>query len=272
MKTSSLYSEKWNRELLVAEIKKNLGKALDGGRSARVFFRADDIGVPGKNLTGLLELFRRHEAPLCLALVPAWLTPDRWRALKKTAGGTGESWCWHQHGWRHVNHEAEGKKQEFGPSRDRDRQRHDLSAGKSRLSEICGPDFFPVFTPPWNRCSSITLELLVEFGYTAISRSREKTTPAPGGPPDYLVNVDLHTRKEKEPSLARENLFAELRESLAGGLCGIMIHHQGMNDPAFELLDVLLRELSLCPGIQFVDFRNLVRVQAGSGREEARSL
>jgi hypothetical protein len=35
----------------------------------------------------------------------------------------------------------------------------------------------------------------------------------------------------------------ELEENLAIGFCGVMIHHQRMNQPAFTFLDLLLRKL-----------------------------
>ena len=41
----------------------------------------------------------------------------------------------HQHGFAHVNHEPEGRKHEFGPSRSREEQRRDIEAGRELLSE-----------------------------------------------------------------------------------------------------------------------------------------
>jgi len=53
-----------------------------------LFFRADDIGVPGRQFQELMTLFQRHRLPLALAVVPVWLTPGRWRELRALAAMT----------------------------------------------------------------------------------------------------------------------------------------------------------------------------------------
>jgi hypothetical protein len=121
-----------------------------------------------------------------------------------------------------------------------------------------GKDFYPVFTVPWNRCNSITLELLKELGYHAVSRSQGSLPPPPEGLPDFQVNVDLHTRKELDYEEGWSALFAELRGALLSGLCGIMIHHQRMNDAAFAFLEVLLQTLSRHQDLDIVHFKDMV--------------
>ena len=203
---------------------------VDSKDPGTVFFRADDVAAPGPNLVRLMDLFTRHRAPLCLAVVPAWLTRTRWQHLKRLGQKAPSLWCWHQHGWRHVNHEPEGKKQEFGPSRSSLQIRDDLLRGKHRLQTLMGESFSPVFTPPWNRCDQNTLSLLKELDYQAVSRSKRECPPSPGGLPDFAVSVDLHTRKEDDPLLGWEGLFSELGSMLSQSPCGIMIHHQRMNE------------------------------------------
>jgi hypothetical protein len=231
------------------------------GEARYIFFRVDDVAVPGKQFVRLMELFTRYRVPLSLAVVPAWLTGSRWESLKGLTGknpSLSSLWCWHQHGWRHLNHEVEGKKQEFGGSRSPSQIREDLVRGRHRLEIHMGEDFYPVFTAPWNRCSSITLELLKELGYHAVSRSKGSLPPAPEGLPDFQVNVDLHTRKEVDAEEGWDGLFAELKGALLSGLCGIMIHHRRMNDVAFDFLEVLLQKLSRHEGLRIVNFKDLV--------------
>ena len=205
------------------------------------FFRADDIGVPSANFTRLLDLFARHRTPLNLAVVPSWLTERRWQELEAEARPAADLWCWHQHGRRHQNHQQSGKKGEFGTDRDRAAIRRDLTLGRDRLRAIIGPALTPAFTPPWNRCSAVTLELLGELGFTAVPRNAGATPPAPL--PDLFVNVDLHTRREPTPDAGMTALLEELRRAIALGWCGIMIHHQRMNSHAFTFLDLLLTHL-----------------------------
>jgi hypothetical protein len=223
-----------------------------------VFFRADDIAVPGRQFAQLMALFSKYRAPLCLAVVPAWLTRPRWRALERAAQTAASRWCWHQHGWRHVNHESQGKKQEFGPARCRADLAHDIGRGRQRLENLLGQRFYPVFTPPWNRCGQGALDVLNSLGYAAVSRSRGSKPPTSSGLPSFDVNVDLHTRKEKAAADGWRNLFDELQQAMASGRCGIMIHHQRMNPTAFDFLETLLKTLQTNKKIQLVHFENII--------------
>lgn len=217
-----------------------MNESLEKISRGKVFFRADDIAAPSKNFTQMMELFKKYQTPLCLAVTPSWISRPRWQALLEAAGDEPSLWCWHQHGWRHINHEPEGKKQEFGPSRTKEAIARDLALGKERLEQILGPRFFPFFTPPWNRCSAHTLALLQSMGYNGISRSIG-AKPKSQGLPDIFVNVDLHTRREKDGKKDLTLFFQELSRALSSGYCGVMIHHQLMNDAAFEALEALLQ-------------------------------
>ena len=223
-----------------------------------IFFRADDIAVPGKNFFQLIELFISYHIPLSLAVVPAWITKIRWQTIKQSADKAPKLWCWHQHGWRHMNHESKGKKQEFGPGRSVDRIRKDLLHGRKRLEMVLGNAFYPAFTPPWNRCDRNTLELLKKFKYRVVSRSQYSKPLAPNGLPDFSVNVDLHTCKETNPIEAWNHLFKELFQSLSSGFCGIMLHHQRMNESGFIFLELLLKALIKGKYFRLVSLKDLV--------------
>ena len=223
-----------------------------------IFFRADDVAAPGRNFARLMDIFRRHRVPLCLAVVPAWLTGRRWQYLKGLGARESSLWCWHQHGWRHVNHEIDGKKQEFGASRSRLDIKRDIVKGKRRLEDLMETEFFPVFTPPWNRCSLSTLQLLRNLGYAAVSRSRGSRPKVRGELTDFFVNVDLHTRKEQDAATGWNNLLDELQQAMLSDSCGIMIHHQRMNEGAFDFLEVLLKTLVRHKAFQLLHFGDLV--------------
>jgi peptidoglycan/xylan/chitin deacetylase (PgdA/CDA1 family) len=227
-----------------------------------LFFRADDVAVPGRQLVRLMNIFSSFRVPLSLAVVPAWLTESRWRQLKSIGARTPELWCWHQHGWRHANHEKKGKKQEFGLGRSVPEIRNDLVRGRQRLESLMDKDFYPVFTPPWNRCSSDTLNQLKELGYRAVSRSKGSLPPPPEGLPDLQVHVDLHTGRDPDPDSGWRRLLAELENAVKGGICGIMIHHQLMNDAACEFLGILLTSIVSQKGLFPTDFRGLARGSA----------
>ena len=229
---------------------------------ALIFFRADDIGIPSRQFQLLIYCFIKHRMPLCLATVPSWLTPERFLALKHVTGVNSTQWCWHQHGRLHHNFEQYGKKQEFGPARDESEITNSLKKGKQRLQDIMADDFQLIFTPPWNRCSAQTIDSLVELKFSALSRSlgaKPETVPEL---PDFQVGVDLHTRKEISPHLGFNNLCIELDENIRSGQCGIMIHHQRMNNRAFELLDLLLAIIKNSPQLTPVLFSDLIETPA----------
>ena len=214
------------------------------GSECTIFFRADDVGVPGYQFARVVDLFRWHRVPLTLALVPAWLTASRWVRLLEISGKNRSFWGWAQHGWRHRNHAPEGKKEEFGPARPCGAKRRDLLLGFERLSSLVGEELLPIFVPPWNRCDEDTLTALRDLGFKALSRSLGARPVAPPNLPDYPVTVDLHTRKEENGKAGRLALLKELSEGLSRPLCGIMIHHQQMNEAAFAFLELLLQSLT----------------------------
>ncbi len=243
-------------ELLHAAINRGLGK---GNAEARIFFRADDIGVPGTQFSELIALFQKHQLPLCLAVVPSWLSRNRFDSLSGLTGTPDSSqWCWHQHGWLHKNHERQGKKQEFGPARDATAQVSDLSKGRDRLQQVMGQTFAPYFTPPWNRCSMATMEGLVNLDFHALSRSWNAKPQSPEKLPDLQVNVDLHTRKESDPAHSLDMLLVELEEGICSGRAGIMLHHQRMNAVAGAFLDLLLKAVLSFPKLHPVRFQELL--------------
>lgn len=245
------------------ELEKQLTSAIERGCSKcattpTVFFRADDIGIPSQQFSQLIASFKKHKMPLCLATVPTWLNPRRLKDLQQLTGNSKAQWCWHQHGYVHRNFERVGKNQEFGPARTYSEVNSSLEKGKNRLNLLLGTLNQPVFTPPWNRCSVETLQSLQDLNFKAISRSRGAKPHTKEAFPDFQVNVDLHTRKELNPNDGVQNLLDELEENLASGRCGIMLHHQRMNDRAVHLLDTLLACLQKQAGLSFVHFGDLL--------------
>lgn len=252
---SSLYA------LAIPQMEQKLHQAVrnglaDGPGFSKVFFRADDIGVPSLLFERMTTLFKRYELPLCLAVVPTWLTRKRYLELKAVTENS-QLFLWHQHGWLHRNHEKKGKKQEFGPARTRDELSSDILNGKQRLQRILGDRFYPVFTPPWNRCSQTTLEILSEYGFHGVSRSSGASPQVIPPFADYQVNIDLHTRKEQDPRQSFENLCNEIQLALSSQRAGIMLHHQRMNSNALLLLESLLRILSQTKSLKEVTFTGL---------------
>lgn len=239
---SSLYTNfpHDTEQMLRGAVAKGLSQ---GTGNANIFFRADDIGIPGQQFSKMIQLFNKHKLPLCLAIVPTWITEKRLTTLQEDTGQRNSQWCWHQHGWLHRNYEKFGKNQEFGSARSAKAQLEDLKKGKERLHKILGQSFAPFFTPPWNRCSHDTLDGLQKLAFLAVSRSENASPTPPAGLQDIQVNIDLHTRKEQHPETCLNDLLAEISQGIANGTGGIMIHHQRMNQTAFDFLDLLLHTI-----------------------------
>lgn len=257
---SAIYQSYGN--ILPPEVDTAIRNAIKQGIADRgpvkLFFRADDIGVPSKNYSQMMALFLKYRIPLCLAVVPSWITRQRWEAMQDLVKKGGELFCWHMHGFRHTNHETKGKKQEFGPARPPGKLFDDLSKGHDRLAAIMGHRLTPVFTPPWNRCTRETMVLLKKMGFQGISRDHGSLPEPPPGFRDFPVHVDLHTRKEKNATEGWRQIQKALTTGMASPACGIMLHHMCMNEQAFIFLEYLLALIAGNRQIETVTYKDLI--------------
>ena len=204
-----------------------LREVLDAAvKPATFFFRNDDVGPADDRLFRLLDLFEARALPIDLAVVPAALEDDLARHL---AGQCATDHVRvHQHGWRHANHEPAGRKCEFGPSRNVEAQEADLEQGHARLQAALGPNLDPIFTPPWNRCTQTTLDLLGKGPWRVLSRDAGAAPLEARGLIELPVAVDWQKRRAKEVYAVQEVPV------------GVMLHHAVMTDDDFAALAALL--------------------------------
>lgn len=245
------------RHRLRQAVASGLDKAKD--HQAEVFFRADGVAVPSASFASMARTFGEAKAPCTMAVVPAWLTESRWLSLKKVVADDPGLVCWCQHGWRHVNHEPQGMHEgEFGPARAARDKRQDLIKGFKRLTTIVGVQFVPVFVPPWGCCDGDTLAALAGTGLTALSCRLGAGQAAASDLPDFSVRVDLHARQEPDAAASLETVLEEIRAGLASGRCGVMLHHQRMNQASLDFLGVLLEELASQAGVRLAHMGQLL--------------
>jgi hypothetical protein len=195
-----------------------------------VFFRDDDAGWEDARLFELIERFAAEGLPLDLAVIPAELTPEL--AARLADGHAGL----HQHGFAHTNHQLEGRKCEFGSDRSREAQRADIAAGQERLRSLLGPRVDPFFTPPWNRCMPYTGEVLVELGFSLLSR--EHRAEPLGLLPELPVHLDV---ARLSPGELDTRFASHVRD---GGPIGVMFHHGVMDEEAMRRASELLALLA----------------------------
>jgi hypothetical protein len=179
-----------------------------------LFFRDDDAGWRTDRLRALLDLFAECALPVDLAVIPAAL--DRVLADELAQRPIGL----HQHGFAHLNHEPDGRKFEFGPSRDPRVQRDDIEAGARRLHQLLGDRVDPIFTPPWNRCTVDTGRCLLDLGFSVLSREH-KAEPLNLA---TLAEVPVHVDWCKPDRTGR--LAKALQHD---GPVGVMFHHAVMD-------------------------------------------
>jgi hypothetical protein len=252
----------------------DLAAARAKGDRFRLFFRDDDVAEDEPSLCRLLDLFAEHAVPLNLEIIPGQLTAAGSRRLRDHREQAPSLLDLHQHGWTHQNHEASGRKCEFGPARSFEEQLKDLRAGRDRLLDEFGSAFVPVFTPPWNRYSSATIKALVELGFDAFSALwRPAATAAwPSHPvlegglralPATLDLIEWGDRRRLRP-------VDELLATLTGQLVeqgqagpgappvGILLHHAVMDDAAFDFLKRLLPILRESGSVEVLSFSTLL--------------
>lgn len=211
----------------------------------RLFFRDDDLGTNPAEFARLVTLFAKHDQKLNAAAIPAGLSEDMIRASIPYSYQAAPFLQVVTHGYSHVNHEASGKKCEYGVSRESYDVQRELHFGRHALAEQF-ENYFPCFVPPWNRIHDFHLPHLKSAGFLMLSRETEvaaKSSPAPV--PEFNVCLDLHTRKDGE-RLSAPDIFRalSLRQEAGEDHTGVMLHHNRMTEEDFATLDEVLRELS----------------------------
>lgn len=220
----------------LAPLVRRLDKA---GRPVAVFFRNDDVGWADDDIVPLLDLFAARALPLDLSVIPAALTDATAQMLADRCTASEGRLRAHQHGWRHANHEAAGRKCEFGAARAPDEQAADLKAGQERLRAMLGPFVDPIFTPPWNRCTQATADVLAAGPYRVLSRD------VGAAPLDTRAVTELPVAVDWDKALGMADGVAALGRAVAdavGGGCptGIMLHHAVMDAESRDALGALL--------------------------------
>jgi peptidoglycan/xylan/chitin deacetylase (PgdA/CDA1 family) len=194
-----------------------------------LFFRDDDAGWRTDRLRALLDLFAEFALPVDLAVIPSAL--GRALADELAARPVGL----HQHGFAHLNHEPNGRKFEFGPSRPPEQQVQDIEAGARRLETLLGDRVDPIFTPPWNRCTADTGHALVALGFQVLSREARAEPLGIDGLAEIPISVDW-VKADAVDRLARA--------IDRGDRIGVMFHHAEMDAGELARADELLALLA----------------------------
>jgi hypothetical protein len=225
----------------------------------RVFFRDDDVDENEATLRRLLELFLLRKIPINLGVVPGRLTMAGAELLMQNVSAAPALIELNQHGWRHLNHEREGRKCEFGPSRTYAEQLSDIAQGRTRMTEAFGAHWFPVFIPPWNRCVEDTYRALDQLGFRALSAKQGSSNVTGYRFKEISITMDLFNWRGGASLKPAEEIVDELIVQLARPqTIGVMLHHKVMDEQAFSFLESLQDALASYPTIRFHTFRSLL--------------
>jgi predicted deacetylase len=233
----------------------------------RFFFRDDDAGWDDTALLRLLDLFQLRGVPIDLAVIPASLSDPLARELRARRAHAPGLIGLHQHGFAHLNHEPEGRKCEFGPTRSPQAQREDLARGREVLERQLGW-CDPIFTPPWNRCTQPTADALLELGFDTLSRDASAGALRLDGLRETPVAVDWC----KGPGEVGTRLSSIAQRTAAavdaGAPVGVMLHHCVMSERDVQQLDSMLQTLRSLPAVHCLLMRDVPGTGRAPGRPE----
>ena len=233
------------------------------GKTVDIFLRDDDVDKAEDSLRRLFDTVFAYGVPINLEVIPANLTDECILLLKVFKGFDRELIEVHQHGWRHVNHEATGRKCEFGPSRRYAEQRHNILAGQRLLKTTFGKRFFPSFTPPWNRCNGTTFQVIDELGFQVLSKDRGDCPTTGYRFREISTTIDIFHWKGGATLKPADTILTALIEQLDNvDPIGLLLHHKVMDEKAFSLVDDLIRRLVKFDCVHFKTLRTLAESDA----------
>ncbi len=244
----------------------SLKRVLQKRRFAtRVFFRNDDGGWADPQLKLLVENFQEQGIPLAIAVIPAALTAASGTLILSMLGNQKSLLSVHQHGYAHTNHQKNGRSCEFGSDRNLIEQRNDIARGQKKLASVFGQHVEPIFTPPWNRCSTETLEALDSLGFQYYSRISGSTSIL-AGLPEIPVAMDwLKKRKGVRLGIAEIGEYAGQVFESEGASVGVMLHHELMDHENRLMLNQFIDVLRTSPGVSFHSMLDVARNQQDPG-------
>lgn len=232
--------------------------ALDRRSSPlEIFVRDDDGGWEDGRLLALLDLFAEESFPIDVAAIPAATAGALAIELSRRAALLPLGI--HQHGFAHVNHEPEGRACEFGAARPIESQRTDIRLGRQMLLDRFGPHLDPIFTPPWNRCTTDTGRALVASGIRAISCDITARRLDIAGLTECPVHADWFA-KARGRRLDRHEWASMLARHVAdaAGPVGIMLHHAEMDAAELDACEEVVRTVAAHPRVHVVPMRDVV--------------
>lgn len=162
-----------------------LGRELrlwaQAGRAPILWWRDDDARAPGEALDKLLDLSRRHGAPLTLAAIAGPHLPALVRRIEREASVEIAI-----HGFKHINRQPEGRG--FGEVVPEDSLEWVRAQLRATVMAFHRAGAQPtLFVPPWNNLAHQVLEAIGDSAITAVSAFDQKQGTCEG-----VARLDAH--------------------------------------------------------------------------------
>ena len=217
-----------------------LDRALNRRGRTLFWWRDDDAVAWTPALERLVAAL--GDIPFALAVIPA-------------SAGAGLPGRILQHGWRHTNHAPPGEKRaEFGPHRSAATMIGEIRTGRERLEQLYGPDFLPVFVPPWNRICPVLADALPAEGIAGLSAFRTPGTRFSTG--THIDPVDWRGgRRFRGVGPVLDDAAAQV--AAAEGPVGMLSHHLVADAEGLAFLAEFARFVAAHPRAGWADPRDL---------------
>jgi len=225
--------------------------------SVSCFFRDDDAGWSDDRLFRLIDCFSMQAVPLDLAAIPQAFDSKRASLLSRGMEASDNLVGIHQHGFCHMNYQVEGRKCEFGSARSLEQQKTDIRNGSTLLHGYFGDRLDSIFTPPWNRCTQNTVDVLNDLTFSAISRDETAASLDSGSLAELPVGIDWFKKKRGvriQPIEIGAAIAAAVEDK---DIVGIMLHHEHMDRHERSMLDALLALLVSSSHVKCLPMRDL---------------
>ncbi|MGD0640487.1 MAG: hypothetical protein ABSC22_07045 [Roseiarcus sp.] len=229
---------------------------------ATFWWRDDDAVSDTRQLDELLNC--AGQAPMALAVIPGLADRSLARRLTRTP-----SVAVLQHGWRHANHATDGDN-EYPAGRNALEVAAEFSLGRRLLADLFGPQYLPVFAPPWHGFDDSFLPLLAQAGLKAISRKGARSHSTVSG----LAVANIHCvpiRWGEKPAFSSdEDYLLPILDHLEGRRCGrydaseptgVLTHHLVQEARSYAFMAKLVATVSGHPAARWLDPRDVFHLR-----------
>jgi hypothetical protein len=249
-----------------AELRTELARWMDAGRTATFWWRDDDATAPGPRLERLAVLSGTHGIPVGLAVIPGRAREDLGAAL-----GAVPLLKMLVHGHHHHNNAPAGeKKAEFGAHRPLPEMLGDAAVGRETLVARFPDLALPVFVPPWNRIDPTLVERLSSAHFKGLSRYGQRGNHPPAeNMVENNCHLDLINWRGGRNFIGRGEALEQLIDHLSdrrtgradrGESTGVLSHHAVMDEESWVFLAELFARATESDGAHWLTIDEVFRV------------